>query len=96
MLELLHIQTKYASPQTAAEDLAYVLPSVQIIGLAEHIYSVVRPSQNKQFLLSLRPWSYREAALRTQDTIGEHGEWYVSISCNGSVVDHIAQASEIP
>jgi hypothetical protein len=77
-LGLLHLQTLYMTQEEVAENLAFALPTVQIVGLGSAFWSVEREDES----LSLRHWASREVALRSADTLGEAGDWCVLSTTN--------------
>jgi hypothetical protein len=74
-LRLFHLQTTYAAQQTAAEELAFALPTLAVVGLGSHVWTVERGGP----LLNMRQWSAKQVAMRTADTLGEAGEWLVRV-----------------
>jgi hypothetical protein len=70
-LELVHIQTFYAANAEAAEELAFALPSIEIIGLGPHMWKVDRDEDG----LSMHRWTAKQIVMRTAHTIGAPGEW---------------------
>jgi hypothetical protein len=75
-LRFLHTQSRCASPQAEAEELAYTLTGLEYVGLAGQIFTVYRHTSNA-LQMGLRPWPLRDVALRSAETIGQEGEWYV-------------------
>jgi hypothetical protein len=71
MLELIHIQMTYGTNQETAEELAFALPSVDIVGLGAHFWNVERSGRR----LRVKEWTAKQIVMRTADTIGAAGEW---------------------
>ena len=70
-LELLHLETLFASESEAAEELAYALPQLRIVALGAHCWEIDRSRE----LPNVTMWTKKQVAFRTRESLGDAGEW---------------------
>jgi hypothetical protein len=70
-LQFLHVHTMYRSKLNVAENLAFALTSVQVLGFGAEFWDVVRSGEHVRVL----DWTYKQVIMRSAETVGEPGEW---------------------
>jgi hypothetical protein len=70
-LQLVHIETIYGPQSQVAQDLAFALPLVEIIGLGASFWDMDRHDER----VKVREWTSKQVVMRTAETVGASGEW---------------------
>jgi hypothetical protein len=76
-LALLHLFSCHGADTMAAEELADELPTLERVGLGARLWDVERRPH-----LKVHEWTPKQIAMRSVETLGDAGEWYVRLAAN--------------